>query len=103
MNDEHIQQVLNIEKEARRIHDDAVHESEQILLQAEQEAGSMLENAKTGAEKEARRLAAGAEAKEENARILAEAEKNNEHAKALAAGNLERAVRFVLEQITVKD
>ncbi len=100
MNDEYIKQVIDIEREARKIHENAVHESEQILLLAEQEVESILENAKTDAQREARLLVTGAQAEEERAKILAEAANNSEQATKVAAGNFDRAVRFLLDRTT---
>ena len=100
MNDERIKQVLNIEKEARQIHDSATHEAEQILLAAEQETGLIIENAKAETQKEARLLVADVQVKEDSERILVEAEENSTRAKSLSAGNFEQAVRFVLDRTT---
>jgi F0F1-type ATP synthase membrane subunit b/b' len=98
MKDERFQQVLNIEEEARKIHDAADRDSEQILISAEQEVGWLIENARTEAQKEAREIVTNAQAKDESARILAEAEETIKRAKSLSEGNLEKAVRFVLDQ-----
>jgi F-type H+-transporting ATPase subunit b len=96
--DARIKQIQNIERKARKIRDDAAQESERVLLEAEQEVVSMIENARSEAQKEARTLIAGAEAREESARILAEAEGKSAGAQRLAAENFERVVRFVLDQ-----
>ena len=101
--EERIQQVLGIEKEARRIHDDAIQQAERILHQAEQEAASIIEKAKAEAQQEARRLVSNTGAKNESARIQAEAEGKSADAEKSATENFERAVRFVLEKTAGKD
>ena len=103
MNEERIQQVLNIEKEAQQIHDTAVHDSEQLLIAADQEVSTIIENAQSEAQKEARRLVSEAEAKEESAHILADAQTKVNRTKDLSGGNFEHAVLYVLDRATGKE
>ena len=99
MNEERIQQVLEIEKQALEIHDGAKREAEQLLKQVDQEAQALIEKAQKDAQEEARRLVASAQAEEETARILADSEEKINRSKNLAKGNLDRAVGYVLDRV----
>jgi vacuolar-type H+-ATPase subunit H len=103
MNEERIQQVMEIEKQAQEIHDAAVREAEQLLKQTDQETQTIIEKAQTGAQEEARRLVENAEAKDETTRILAEAEEKIDLSKNLAKGNLDRATNFVLDRVAGRE
>jgi vacuolar-type H+-ATPase subunit H len=100
MNDERIKQVLNIEKEAGQIYDQAVQEAEQILLSAGREAEAILEKIRVESQKEAYGLVSDVQTSEESQRILAEAEENRDREIKLSAENFELAVRFVMGRIT---
>jgi vacuolar-type H+-ATPase subunit H len=99
MNDERVQQVLQIEKQAQEIFDSATRDAEQLLIQAEQEAETLIEKTRTSAQEEARQLVAKADAKEERERILAESEENINRTNNLAKGHLDRAVGYVLDRV----
>jgi vacuolar-type H+-ATPase subunit H len=99
VNERHIQQVLDIEKQAQEIHESAVKEAQQLPVIAEQEAQALIEKAKAEAQQKAREMVAGVKADEENARILTEAEEKNKQFEALAMSNLDRAVNYVLERV----
>jgi vacuolar-type H+-ATPase subunit H len=99
VNERHIQQVLDIEKQAQEIHESAVKEAQQLPIIAEQEAQALIEKAKAEAQQKAREMVAGVKADEENARILTEAEEKNKQFEALAMSNLDRAVNYVLERV----
>ena len=103
MNEERIQQVLEIEKQAQEIHDGAIREAEQLLKQVDQEAQGLIEKAQIDAQEEARRLVASAQAEEEIARLLAEAEEKTNRSKNLAKGNLDRAVGYVLDRVAGRE
>ncbi len=103
MNENRIQQVLMIEKEAQEISDAAMREAEQLPLQAEQETQALIEKARNEALEESRRLVANAEAKEECARIQAEAEEKVSRTKNLAMGHLERAVAHVIDRVAGRE
>jgi vacuolar-type H+-ATPase subunit H len=103
MKEDRIQQVLEIENQAREIHEAAVREAEQLIKQADQEAQDLIEKANTDAQEEARRLVANAQAKEEIERILSEAEDKVKHSKDLAKGNLDRAVGYVLDRVAGRE
>jgi vacuolar-type H+-ATPase subunit H len=99
MNDDRIQQVMQIEKEAQELFDSAAHDAEQILLQAEQEAETLIEKERTATEKEARQIVAEADADEERKRILAEADEKINRTSNLAKGHFDRAVNYVLNRV----
>lgn len=99
MNEKHIQQVLEIEKQAQEIHEAALKEAQQLPVMAEQEAQALIEKARTEAQQKAREMVSQVKADEESARILSEAEEKNRQFEALATKNLDRAVDFVLERV----
>ena len=99
MNEKHIQQVLEIEKQAQELHDAAVKEAQQLPVLAEQEAQALIEKAKAEAQQQAREMVAQVKADEESARILSEVEEKNKKFEALAKGNSDRAVNYVLERV----
>jgi vacuolar-type H+-ATPase subunit H len=94
-----IQQVLDIEKQARTIHDTAISEADQMPTKAEQDAQDIIEKSRLAAEEEARQLIAKAEAQEETAHILAQAEENTRQKETTAAANFNRAVAYVLDRV----
>jgi vacuolar-type H+-ATPase subunit H len=99
MNDQNIQAVLKLEKKARSVYDDAVHEAEQLPVQAEQEAQAFIEKARLDAQNEARDLISKAEAKEEASRIMAEADEKAKQMEAAVKKNFDKAVAYVLKQV----
>jgi vacuolar-type H+-ATPase subunit H len=99
MNEKHIQQVLEIEKQAQDIHETAVREAQQIPVQAEQEAQAMIEKARKDAHQEARQMVSKVQADDESARILAQAEEKNRQFETLAMSNFDRAVAYVVERV----
>ena len=99
MNEKHIEQVLEIEKQAQEIHEAAVREAQQLPIQAGQESQSLIEKAKTDAQQEARQMVSKVQADEESARILSEAEEKNRQFEALAMSNYDRAVAYVIERV----
>jgi cell division septum initiation protein DivIVA len=102
LNEKHIQQVLDIEKQAQEIHDAALKEAQQLPVLAEQEAQALVEKAQAEAQQKAREMMAEVKADEENARILSEIEEKNKQFEAQAMGNLDRAVNYVLERVIGK-
>ena len=99
MNEQRIQQILEIEKQAQTIHDAAIHDAEQLQKQAEQEAQTFLEKARAEAQEEAQRLTSDRQASDESERILAESEANSRQLETLAAQHFDRAVDFVLDRL----
>jgi len=103
MNENRIQQVLEIEKQAQEIHEVAIRDAQQLPILAEQESQAVIEKARAGAQEEARQLIANAQAKEETARILLEAERKNGQTEALAMSNFDRAVNYILDRVIGKE
>ncbi len=99
MNENRIQQVLEIEKQAQEIHETAVRDAQQLPISADQESQSVIEKARAAAQQEARELIAKAQAKDETTRILAEAEQKNHQVEALAMSNFDRAVNYILDRV----
>jgi vacuolar-type H+-ATPase subunit H len=99
MNENRIQQVLEIEKQAQEIHETAVRDAQQLPISADQESLALIEKIRANAQDEARQLIASAQAKEETTRILAEAEKKNNEVEALAMSNFDRAVNYILDRV----
>jgi V/A-type H+/Na+-transporting ATPase subunit G/H len=99
VNEKHIQQVLEIEKQAREIHEAAQKEAQQLPVVAEQEAQALIEKARAEAQQQAREMVSQVKAEEESARILSEVEEKNKQFEAQAIKNLDRAVDYVLERV----
>jgi vacuolar-type H+-ATPase subunit H len=99
LNEQRIQQVLEIEKQAQAIHEAAIRDAEQLQKQAEQEAQALVDESHSDAQAEAQRLVAGAQASEERARILAQSEEKSRQLETLAAQHFDRAVSFVLNRV----
>ena len=103
MNENRIQQVLEIEKQAQEVHEQAMREAQQLPQQAEQEGQALIEKARAEAQEEARRIIAHAQSEEAGERILEQAEAKNHQAETLAMTNFDRAVAFVLDRVINKE
>ncbi len=99
MNEKRIQQILDIEKQALAIHENASKEAEQLPRRAEQEAQAMLEKARLEAEEEARRMVAQAQAGQECGRILEQSQERLQQTEKMARINFERAVNYALARV----
>ena len=99
MNENRIQQVLEIEKQAQEIHELAIRDAQQLPILADQESQAVMDKARVDAQAEVRQLLANAEAKEETTRILAEVEGKNRQVEALAKSNFDRAVNYILDRV----
>ncbi len=102
MNEKHIQQVLEIEKQAQEIHESAMKEAQQLPVIAEQEAQALIEKARAEAQQKAREMVSEVKTDEESARILSEVEERNKQFEALSMSNFDRAVTYVLERVIGK-
>jgi V/A-type H+/Na+-transporting ATPase subunit G/H len=103
LKDQRIQEILEIEKNAQAIYEQAVKEAEQLPVQAEKEAQSIIDKARTDAEEEARKMLEKAKAEDEIGKISADAEEKVKHAETLAAANFHRAVSYVLNRVVGKE
>ena len=99
MNENRIQQVLEIEKQAQDMHETAIRDAQQLPISADQESLAVMEKARADAQQEARELIAKAQAKEETTRILVTAEEKNHQVEALAMSNFDRAVNYILDRV----
>jgi vacuolar-type H+-ATPase subunit H len=103
LDEKRIQQVLEIEKQAQAVHDDAVNEAAQLPLQAEKDAQALIEKARADAQEEARQLIAKAQATQDSADVLAEADARVKRIETLADGNFNRAVSYVLARVVGRE
>jgi vacuolar-type H+-ATPase subunit H len=105
LNEERVQQIVDLEQKAQAIYDAAVQKAEQLPAQAKKEVQVLVEKAQTEAQAQASKLVADAKAKaqEESARVLEQAKQDAEHMKALSMGHFDRAVGFVLNQVTGRE
>ena len=103
MNEERIQQVLSIEKEAHQIHEAAVRDADQLLMLANQEVEMIIEKAQKKARQDAQKLVAGAQEKEQGTLILSAMEEKIKQAINTAKGNFEPAVSYVLNRALGKE
>ena len=103
MNEKHIQQVLEIEKQAQEIHEAAVKEAQQLPIQAEQEAQALIAKAKAEAHEEARQMLAGLQPSDAAGQgATSDAATGNSEFEASAKQNFDKAVAFVLERVIGK-
>lgn len=99
MNEKHIQQVLEIEKQAQEIQDKAKREAQEIPAKAEQEAQALIAKARVEAQEEARRMIASAQSKDASTQTAADDSSRNSEFEASARKNFDKAVAFVLERV----
>ena len=98
MNENRIQRVLEIEKQAQEIQDQAKREAQEIPMKAEQDAQALVAKAVAEAHEEARKLLAGAQSGGDSEQVKSDAAKNGEF-EVSAKKNFDRAVAFVLERV----
>ncbi|MFN2108944.1 MAG: hypothetical protein ACK2UI_04730 [Anaerolineae bacterium] len=103
MNDDYLQQIAELEKQARSIYDAAVEEAEQLPAQTEASAHTLLDKARADAEAQAKQMLAEAKRKSESESILQQANQETERMKTLAMNHFDRAVAFVLDRLTGKE
>ncbi len=103
MNEKRIQQVLEIEKQAQQILDSAIKDAEQLPVQADKEAQDLIEKARSEAREEAAQIVARARSDTQTARMLSEAEEKTREIENLAMKNFDRAVAYVLKQVTSQE
>jgi vacuolar-type H+-ATPase subunit H len=102
-NEKYIGQVMEIERQAEEIYQQAVSEAERIPRLAEQEAQEIIETSRQNAQDEAHRITANNRAQEESAQILTQADEKVRRMKTLAASRIDMAVNFILDQIAGKE
>lgn len=99
MNEKHIQQVLEIEKQAQEVQEKAQREAQELPRAAEQEAQTLIARAKSEAQEEARRIIAEAQSEDQANAVLTEVERKNSEIEAKANANFDKAVTYVLERV----
>jgi V/A-type H+/Na+-transporting ATPase subunit G/H len=99
LNENRIQQVLEIEKQANAIRDEMIAQAAQLPAQAEKEAQALLEKSRAAAQQEAQAILATAKAELESADIQSQAEEKIQRVETLAKGNLNRAVAYVVARV----
>lgn len=99
MNEKHIQQVLEIEKQAQEIQEKAKREAQEIPAKAEQEAQALIARARVEAQEEARKMIAGIQADERSSQTATEGSSGDGEFEASARKHFDKAVAFVLERV----
>lgn len=99
MNEKHIQQVLEIEKQAQEIQEKARHEAQDIPAKAEQEAQALIAKAKADAHEEARKMIADVQSNDTSGQVVADGASKDKEFEASAKKNFDKAVAFVLERV----
>jgi vacuolar-type H+-ATPase subunit H len=99
LNENRIQQVLEIEKQANAIRDEMISEAAQLPIQAQKEAQAIIEKARADAQEEARQMIAKAQAEQESADILSQADEKTRRTETLAKSNFNRAVAYVVSRV----
>lgn len=99
MNEKHIQQVLEIEKQAQEVQEKAKLAAQDIPIRAEQEAQALLARARADANEEARKIIASAQSNDVSGQIASDIASKNSEFETLAKKNFDKAVSFVLERV----
>ena len=99
MNEKHIQQVLEIEKQAQEVHEKAKRAAQEIPVKAEQEAQALIAKAKADAHEEARIMVASVQSDDASGQVAADIVSKNSEFETLAKKNFDKAVAFVLERV----
>ncbi len=99
MNENHIEQVLEIEKQAQEVQEKAQREAAEIPVKAEREAQALIAKAKADAQEEARKMLAGVQSGGISERNEAVGDSANTEFEASAKKNFDKAVAFVLERV----
>jgi vacuolar-type H+-ATPase subunit H len=99
MDEKRIEQVLEIENQAKDVHESALREAEQLIMQAERDSQALIEKAKAEAEKEAKRIVSYAQKEDEHNKILTDAEKDAREMEGVATVHFDRAVSYVLSRV----
>jgi V/A-type H+-transporting ATPase subunit G/H len=103
MDEKRIDQVLEIENQAKGVHESALREAERMIIQAEKDAHDLIEKAKLEAEQEAKRIVSYAQKEDEHNKILADAEKDAREMDGVAMIHFDRAVSYVLNRVIERE
>ena len=99
MNEERIQQLREIENNARVLYDAAVEEAQRLPQQAKKQARDLLMTSRSEAQAEAQRIISAAKDNSENNQIIKQSEEDAKRKEALAMNHFDRAVNYVLHRI----
>jgi len=99
MNENRIQQVVEIEKQAQEIQEKARRDAQEIPAKAEQEAQALIAKAKADAHEEARKMIAAAQPNDASGQVAVDGESVNSEFEAASKKNFDKAVAFVLERV----
>ena len=99
MNEERIQQVLEIEKQAKEIQEQAKRKAQEIPVKAQQEAQEIIAKAKASAQEDARKMVESVQSSDASAQAESDEASGNSEFEASARKNLDKAVAFVLERV----
>jgi vacuolar-type H+-ATPase subunit H len=102
VNEKRIREVIEVEKRALDMVAQANREAEQIPVEAEARAASIVDMARAAARDEAQRMVQRAKEGQESSGILAQAAVRMSQTAGLAEKNLEKAVMFVLERVLAR-
>jgi vacuolar-type H+-ATPase subunit H len=100
MNQTRILKIIEVERKAQAIYEEALREAEMLPHQAENDAQAIVEQARREAEDEVRRMLANARSGSEGQQILVQAEAKNRSLEEKAAVNFDRAVSFIVARVT---
>ncbi len=103
LNENRIQQVLEIEKQANTIRDEMIRSAALLPVQAEKEAQAMVEKGRAEAQDEANQMLAKAKAEQESADIMSQSNEKTLRIETLAKGNFNRAVSYVVAWVIGKE
>ena len=103
LNENRIQQVLEIEKQANAVRDEMIQSAALLPVQAEKEAQALIEKGRAEAQDEANKLLAKAKAEQEIADIMSQANEKTLRIETLAKGNFNRAVSHVVTLVIGKE
>jgi len=100
MNEKHIQQVLEIEKQAQEIQEQAKREAQEIPAKAEQEAQEIIAKARAEAQEDARKMIESVQSSDVSAQTeSSDVASGNSEFEASAKKNFDKTVAFVLERV----
>ena len=99
---EKIQKVLEIEKQAQEIYENAKRDAQEMPVKADQEGQALIAIAKAEAQEEARKILVSAQAGDDSKKILSDVDANKSQFETLAKANFDKAVAYVLERVIGK-
>ena len=99
MKEDRIQQVLEIEKQAMEIQEQAKREAQEIPVKAQQEAQEIITKAKAEAQEEARKMIESVQSGGQPDQTGSDEGSKNSEFEASAKKNFDKAVAFVLERV----